>query len=196
MSYACFLLARKTKKMKDAEAALKLLADEDPEAREQREAQYVSEYLLRLNAALTRDGKDAVYDEFFELMGEMDDATPLGDRVNLFLRVERLLDGYPDLAGEFLVFLGEDAAFALNRHEEYSYVTSAREFLRCVELHFSGQPHHVQKIGKVLGQIATGREDDITKENVKQAVLPLLKGNSYLIDLFTSLLPCEPPPDR
>ncbi|CAG0915490.1 unnamed protein product [Notodromas monacha] len=186
---------RKSKKIKETEASLKMLADEDPEVEEQRDDQLVYQFLFKLHETLSQDGKDHVYSQFYKIMLEFDDAAPLVDRIKFFHRVETFLDGYPDLVSEFLTFVGADVAFALDRYEEYSYAQTMREFLRCLEVHFAQQPQHVQKITKAITQLSSGETDLVTKQNVRSIVQPLLRGNPHLLDLFTSLLRCEQPPE-
>lgn len=59
---------------------------------------------------------------------------------------------------------------------------------------YSKQPKQIQNIQTSLTALST--QANVTISDVKSAIVPMLKGNSYLTDCFLQLLPQEEIPDR
>lgn len=62
------------------------------------------------------------------------------------------------------------------------------------QIYFEKQPQQMQKIYTNLS--ALSNQASISVGDVRSAILPLLKGNSLLIDNFLALLPHEKPAER
>lgn len=58
---------------------------------------------------------------------------------------------------------------------------------------FAKQPQHLRKVHASWARLA--ETPDITLETVRSTILPLLRGNSFLVESFLGLFPSEQPPE-
>ena len=65
---------------------------------------------------------------------------------------------------------------------------------RLFQIYFEKQPQQVQKIYTYLSTLCN--TSDVSVGDVCSAIVPLLKGNSLLIENFMALLPHEKPAER
>ncbi|RZF46058.1 hypothetical protein LSTR_LSTR004771 [Laodelphax striatellus] len=111
---------------------------------------------------------------------------------DLYGKVNDILKDTPDLEQEFLAFLLPEQAMEVGRFIDHLCVVSMRNFFRKLEVCFAKQPHQMRKIYETLSRLS--EQADVTLEQVKTAIVPLLKGNAILIDCFLQLFPSERPP--
>lgn len=117
------------------------------------------------------------------------------DAVDIYNKVvDILIPSYCELAEEFLLFLNEIQANAVGKVLPYHMVKNMTLFLQKVDLYFQDKPFHVKRIYKTLTDL--GKKDSVTLDDIKKAILPLIKGNEYLMDLFLQNFVNEHPPDR
>jgi len=67
------------------------------------------------------------------------------------------------------------------------------EFI-CVQVFFGKQPQHLRKIYSCWSSLADN--PNLTLEDVRSTIIPLLKGNKLLEESFIELLPGAMPPER
>jgi hypothetical protein len=63
-----------------------------------------------------------------------------------------------------------------------------------LQMYFEKQPQQMRKFYAALSSLCD--QGDVSLTDVRSTILPLLKGNSVLIDNFLNLLPQEKPPER
>lgn len=61
-------------------------------------------------------------------------------------------------------------------------------------MYFKDQPMQLRKIYRSLTDLSASM--DVSMDRVRNAILPLLKGNKLLTDWFLQIFPCERPPER
>ncbi len=173
---------------------------------------YAQAYFCKVTQVLKQDNPVA-YNEFLTALKDFEsqlDSIPLK---NLYAKVEEILKPYPDLLDEFVNFLSpEDAALCGRQFEFYLYC-SMREFfsklkvvnlthsqnysyIKCVkfgvQIHFKDKPAQLRRVLKALQQVESSESP--TVNDIKHAILPLLKGNSLLTQTFLQLFPDDSPP--
>lgn len=128
-----------------------------------------------------------------EVLNNHDEKTD--SSTDLYGKVESILrPKHPDLADEFLTFLTPAEAKAVGKLIPHFVLNNMSLFLRKLEIYFKDQPSHVRKIYRSLNELEACV--DVTMENVKNTILPLLKGNKLLTDWFLQIFPKERPPER
>lgn len=118
-----------------------------------------------------------------------------GDAVKLYKKVEVVLrPKYEELADEFLLFLREKEAAAVNKLVPWIRMNNRSKFLRKLEVYFKDQPSQLGKIYKCLTELS--QTVDISMDKIKNTLIPMFKGNQVLIDLFLQNFLDERPPPR
>ncbi|XP_033111775.1 GON-4-like protein [Anneissia japonica] len=108
--------------------------------------------------------------------------------------IKNVLAGQEELIEDFTAFLDPKQAVecgVLMSHLEFS---KARLFLREVEVHFQKQSGHFQKILKAI--VTWGETENRTYQQLKDLLLPLLKGQPHLEQELTGLFPDDKPAEN
>ncbi|XP_021924612.1 uncharacterized protein LOC110832158 isoform X2 [Zootermopsis nevadensis] len=183
---AAKVMRKKSKQLKDMESTLALLTPDNTVVREEKSYGFAQAYFLKVKERL--EGTD-IYQEFLHIMNEF--GTSIADVSDLYKKVTAVLNQHPDLCEEFVAFLLPEQAMQCGKFMEYLMVTKMRDFFRKLEIYFEKQPQQMQKIYTNLS--ALSNQASVSVADVRSAILPLLKGNSLLIDNFLALLPHEKP---
>lgn len=114
---------------------------------------------------------------------------------NLYEKVvEAFSPKHNDLCEEFLMFLTPEQAQQIGKLVPYYMYTNMSIFLRKLELYYSNQPTQLRRIYNNFTELA--ENPDVTMEKIRSSILPLLKGNSVLINWFIQMFPQEKPPEK
>ncbi|XP_072051449.1 uncharacterized protein [Amphiura filiformis] len=183
----------KTKLKKDLESTVVLLDPEivskDP-LREERDDSFSKAYLKSVKEALKDDLPK--YIEFLRVLNNFtDEEEP--DMVKLYYNVCAVLADHTDLIEEFTAFLPQEVASQCGVLIPNLEFAKARLFLRQVEVHFSKQPTHFQKILSLI--IEWGSNEERTNQQLKDLILPQLNSQPHLKQEFSLLFPDNIPPE-
>ncbi|PSN49695.1 hypothetical protein C0J52_05320 [Blattella germanica] len=176
------------KQLRDMEASVTLLTPDDSLVREEKSYGFAQAYFLKVKERL--EGTE-LYHAFLHTMNEF--GTSIIEVTDLYQKITALLSQHPDLSEEFLAFLLPEQAMQCGKLMEYLMITKMRDFLRRLEIYFEKQPQQMRKFYSALTTLCG--QANVTVADVRTVVLPLLKGNSLLIDNFLNLLPYEKPPE-
>ncbi|CAG0899313.1 unnamed protein product, partial [Darwinula stevensoni] len=159
----------------------------DPAHQEEKEAVIAEAYYDKLRTNLDRLAMKELQDAILQF--------ETGSRSvrDIYREVQRVLRPHPDLLYEFAAFLTPEQAMECGVYQDLLFLNRVHSFLVSLHVMFASQPSHLHKISKTLMQAKKACASD---EQLKKAVLPLLKGNQYLIEEFLLLLPKEKPPER
>ncbi|XP_069685710.1 uncharacterized protein [Periplaneta americana] len=181
-------MKKKTKQMRDMQSTLALLQPEIPEVREEKSYGFAQAYFLKVKERL--EGTD-VYHEFLHTMNEF--GTSIVDVCDLYRKLTAVLNQHPDLSEEFLAFLLPEQAMKCGKLMEYLIITKMKDFFRKLEIFFAKQPQQMRKFYANLSALSS--QPNVSVTDIRTALLPLLKGNSFLVDNFLELLPQDRPPE-
>ncbi|XP_035209402.1 GON-4-like protein isoform X2 [Stegodyphus dumicola] len=183
---------KRNKLQRDLEASLTLLQpnliENDPK-KEEREALFANSYLLRVTEALKNDSETC--EKFLKVLCKHQYSAR--SPVKLYFELKEILKDYPGLADDFIAFLHPEQAKDCGKYKEYVILRKIREFLRKIEIHFSNQPQHLLKILKTFAQLR--RQTDLTSSVVLNALQPLLRNQSHLMEELSHLCPDASPPE-
>ncbi|XP_022189621.2 GON-4-like protein [Nilaparvata lugens] len=178
---------RRGKAIKNLEQSIKQLERDSKPLRDEKDLTFAQAYLVKASEQL----EPHVYTRFVKTLSEFE-ASRGDSMAELYRNVNDILKNTPDLEQEFLAFLLPEQAMEVGRFIDHLCVVSMRDFFRKLEVCFAKQPHQMRKIYETLSRLS--EQTDVTLEQVKTAVVPLLKGNAILIDCFLQLFPSERPP--
>ncbi|XP_039219072.1 GON-4-like protein [Crotalus tigris] len=169
---------------KDASKLLLLydnnILERDP-LREQKDFAFAQAYLNRVREALRLvPGK---YEEFLRNIYEFENNLQKQTAVDLYARLQILLQDWPQLLTDFAAFLLPEQALECGLFEEQQAFEKSRTFLRRLEICFAENPSHHQKIIKVLQNCAECVPQEIVE--LKNQMWQLLKGHDHLQDEFS-----------
>ncbi|KFM58845.1 GON-4-like protein, partial [Stegodyphus mimosarum] len=183
---------KRNKLHRDLEASLILLQpnliENDPK-KEEREALFANSYLLRVTEALKNDPETC--EKFLKVLCKHQYSAR--SPVKLYFELKEILKDYPCLVDDFIAFLHPEQAKDCGKYKEYVILRKIREFLRKIEIHFSNQPQHLLKILKTFAQLR--RQTDLTSSVVLNALQPLLRNQSHLMEELSHLCPDASPPE-
>ncbi|XP_052863145.1 uncharacterized protein LOC128269782 [Anopheles cruzii] len=159
---------------------------------DEKDATFAFNYFEKVEETLLAAGRLDLFERFEELIKNFNENE---DRPTLLYRqIEDLLSaGYPELVDMFLTFLLPAQAVEVGRFMEHFILTNMSDFLEKLNLFFAKQPSQVKKIYACLNELSN--EPNVTMEQVKLRILPLLKGSTLLSEWFLQLFPTEPPPE-
>nr|XP_018906709.1 PREDICTED: uncharacterized protein LOC109036792 [Bemisia tabaci] len=172
---------KRRKQLKD----LAVLVSADDACQKEREQNFAANYFNKLKEQL----EPAVFVKVLELLSDFDGTSE--GVINLFQDISSLLP--PSLAKEFLCFLTPDQAHLCGKFMDHFILSKMIEFFRKFEICFAKQPQMVRKFYDVLCQLASS--EDVSLQQVREAVLPLLKTKNFLMEYFLQLFPSEKPSD-
>lgn len=194
------------------------MADEDPN--QPRSDSYAQVYFMKVRNRLEPQDP-AAYKEFVTTLGHFQSTS--GSTVDLYRKVETILSGHPDLMDEFVLFLSpEEAAMCGAQFQHFLYVRMRDFFTKLkvrssffpsfrsfplmdangchrfcgllFQIHFKDSPSQLKRTLKALQQVESSASP--SANDIKNAVLPILKGNGHLTQVFLQLFPDDPPPLR
>lgn len=183
-----------TKKMRnkmkrDSEIRKKLLDPQIMETDEQKEGREIAFSKMFLqNAKKVFQNTPNKYVELLNYFKDFSEDSNQG-LVDLCEKVFTLLEDHPKLILQFTAFLPLSTARELKRLQESLEFVKVRLFLRQVEVYFSKQQSHYQKI---ISTILDWEEDQLPPAAMlKENILPLLKGQPQLLQSFLCLFADE-----
>ncbi|CAH0551760.1 unnamed protein product [Brassicogethes aeneus] len=166
-------------------ANIAICSPEDPELDTQKSEMFAMAYYDKLRESLELEH----YHQIMQILNDHE----TGDAVDLYKKVEKLLrPKYSDLADEFLLFLRDREAAAVGQLIPWIQMNTRSKFLKKLELFFKDQPAQLRKIFKCLTELS--ESVDVSMEKVKTTLIPMLKGNTVLVDLFLQNFMSEAPP--
>ncbi|XP_058449807.1 uncharacterized protein LOC131429599 [Malaya genurostris] len=159
---------------------------------ENKDANYAYNFFEKVEETLLAENKHSQYETFLEILQTFNERE---DRVaDLYYKIENLLVAdHPELVDLFLTFLLPGQAAEVGKFLEHFILTNANDFLAKLNIYFAKQPSQIKKVYSCINDLSN--ESDVTMEQIKSRILPLLKGNPLLIDWFLQLFPPEKPPE-
>ncbi|BES99934.1 Gon-4-like (Hypothetical protein) [Nesidiocoris tenuis] len=152
-----------------------------PEAAEEEpDNHYAEAYFSKVKSALD----EATFQRFIAILSNVSDEP--GCVISLYRELESLLANFPELVDDFVGLLTPHQALSIGKLQEYKLITRSLAFFKKLE------GNHLTRLIHALEQLNSN--PSVTPEQVKSAVLPLLKGHGPLADHFLHLLPNEKPP--
>ncbi|KAL1375105.1 hypothetical protein pipiens_017701, partial [Culex pipiens pipiens] len=162
------------------------------EQAEEKDVNYAYNFFEKVEETLLAENKHAQYEKFLEILQSFNEKE---DRVaDLYRKMEELFLGeHPELCDLFLTFLLPGQAAEVGKFFEHFILTNANDFLAKLNIYFAKQPSQIKKIYSSLNDLSN--EPNVSMEQIKARILPLLKGNPFLIEWFIQLFPEEKPPE-
>lgn len=153
---------------------------------------YAHAYFNKVKERLTQNSPED-YNLFLATLSDHDESS---DSVtDLYSKVTAILSPkHPDLCEEFITFLTPAQAKEIEKLIPYYMLSKMATFLRKLETYYNKQPAQIRKIYNSLVELSG--QDGVNIDLVKTTILPLLKGNTYLIDYFLQIFSEEKPPQR
>ncbi|XP_055541136.1 uncharacterized protein LOC129727367 [Wyeomyia smithii] len=157
---------------------------------ENQDANYAYNFFEKVEETLLGENKHAEYEKFLQILQNFNQKE---DRVaDLYYRIEKLLSAdHPEFVDLFLTFLLPGQAAEVGKFFEHFILTNANDFLAKLNIYFAKQPSQIKKVYSCINELS--QEPDVTMEQIKSRILPLLKGNPLLIEWFLQLFPPEKP---
>lgn len=181
---------KKSKYIRDVETSLSLLLPDSIDVAEEKAFSFAQAYFLKVKEML--EGKDSeTYQQFLETLNDF--GSKIATVPDLYKKVSSVLHSYPDLVSEFVVFLLPEQAMECGKLMEYLMLTKMSNFFRRLEVYFKRQPQQLRKIYTALTLLST--QTNVTLNDVRSAIIPLLRGNSFLIESLLEILPQDHLPD-
>ncbi|GLH08211.1 GON-4-like protein [Gryllus bimaculatus] len=179
---------KKPKQIRDLEKTLNCLLSDNEQIKDEKAFAFAQSYFLKVTETL--HGKDdATYSEFMRTMNDF--GVTIFDATELYKKVTNIFEKYPDLSEEFLAFLLPEQAMQCGKFMEYIILTKMRSFCRKLELYYSKQPSHLRKIYSSLSTLASNNKASV--DDLKNTILPLIRNNTLLVNMFLELMPTEAP---
>ncbi|XP_013137032.1 PREDICTED: uncharacterized protein LOC106102166 [Papilio polytes] len=151
----------------------------------------VRSYYRKVQLRFTSNSSPAnKFPQFQELLKKFDPTkeTP----VDLYRQVEQLFgDEHKDIVEEFLLFLKPGQAAEVGRFMDHFVIVQMTNFINELRITLARKPTVLRKI---LREMTNGVNCG-TSESMKSRILPHLRSNPRLIQMFKSLFPDERPPD-
>uniref|UniRef100_A0A182PTC6 Uncharacterized protein n=1 Tax=Anopheles epiroticus TaxID=199890 RepID=A0A182PTC6_9DIPT len=165
---------------------------EDYRSMDDKDATYAFNYYEKVEETLLSSGRADLLERFEQILRNFDETQ---DRVAvLYYQIEDLLgESFPQLVDTFLTFLLPGQAAEVGKFMEHFILTNMGDFLEKLNVFFAKQPSQIKKVYACLNELSN--EEDVTMEQVKLKVLPLLKGSTLLTEWFLQLFPGERPPE-
>ncbi|XP_053677993.1 uncharacterized protein LOC128728359 [Anopheles nili] len=159
---------------------------------EDKDAMYAFNYYEKVEETLLGADRTDLLERFEQILKNFDE---FEDRVSLlYYKIEELLgESFPQLVDMFLTFLLPGQAAEVGKFMEHFMLTNMTDFLEKLNIFFAKQPSQIKKVHACLNELSN--EPNVTMDQVKLKVLPLLKGSTLLSEWFLQLFPSERPPD-
>ncbi|XP_046632083.1 uncharacterized protein LOC124311787 isoform X2 [Daphnia pulicaria] len=163
------------------------MADDDPV--QPRSDAYAQIYFMKVRSRLEQSNPVA-FKEFFTTLGQFQSSS--GSFLELYRKIETILKDNMDLLEEFVLFLSPEAAAQCGVQFQHFLYVRMREFFSKLKIHFKDSPSQLKRTLKTLQQVESSASPNINE--IKNAILPLLKGNAHLTQGFLQLFPDDAPP--
>ncbi|KAL1513123.1 hypothetical protein ABEB36_002583 [Hypothenemus hampei] len=176
---------KKNKLRKEFLSNLSIATPDSPETEKVKNEKFALVYYEKLCDTL--ESQD--YIKIMQILNDFES----GDVIDLYNKVQKILrPNYEELAEDFLFFLREKEAAAVGKLIPWLELQARVKFIRKLEIAFKEQPTQLKKIYNTL--IEFTKTDNFSMEKIKMVLLPMLKGNKILIDLFLQNFKDEHPP--
>uniref|UniRef100_A0A182QZI2 Myb-like domain-containing protein n=1 Tax=Anopheles farauti TaxID=69004 RepID=A0A182QZI2_9DIPT len=164
----------------------------DYHSMEEKDAIFAFNFYEKVEETLLASDRTDLLERFEQILRNFDESE---DRVaSLYYQVEDLLgETYPQLVDMFLTFLLPGQAAEVGKFFEHFILANMGDFLEKLNIFFAKQPSQIKKIHACLTDLSN--EPNVTMDQVKMKVLPLLKGSTLLTEWFLQLFPGERPPE-
>ncbi|XP_049282001.1 uncharacterized protein LOC125763192 [Anopheles funestus] len=165
---------------------------DDYQSMDDKDACYAFNYYEKVEETLLASDRADLLERFEQILRDFDE---IEDRVSsLYYQIEDLLgESFPQLVDAFLTFLLPGQAAQVGKFFEHFILTNMGDFLEKLNVFFAKQPAQIKKIHACLNELSN--ESEVTMDQVKLKVLPLLKGSTLLTEWFLQLFPGERPPE-
>ncbi|XP_023037776.1 uncharacterized protein LOC6640489 [Drosophila willistoni] len=185
--------ARNRKANRQEEMLRHMLQPDSRNEANRKDAIFAHNFYDKVEEALLNADRLDDCQKFNKLLQNFD---PKKDKVaDLYLKVEKLLlPDLPELAEVFLNFLLPAEAAELGKFFEHFMITNAHNFINKLNIYFCKQPAQIRKIYACLSELA--ELPSVSMKKVENRIMPLLKGNQFLIDWFVQQFPQAKPPKR
>lgn len=107
---------------------------------------------------------------------------------------ELFLPEYPELAQIFLNFLLPSDAAEVGKFFEHFMLKNMTTFVNKLNIFFNKQPAQIRKIYNCISDLS--KETNLDMNRIEMKILPLLKGNPFLIEWFQQQFQQSTPPER
>ncbi|XP_023301038.2 uncharacterized protein LOC111683217 [Lucilia cuprina] len=170
-----------------------MLLPDTPEEANRKDAIYAFNFYEKVEEAFKASNKLEDCKKFNAILKAFD---PKKDKVSdLYYKLEKLfLPDHPELAQVFLTFLLPSEAAEIGKFFEHFMINNMTTFINKLNIYFNKQPAQIRKIYNCLNDLA--EDPDVTMKKVESKIIPLLKGNQFLIDWFMQQFPQNTPPER
>ncbi|XP_017049833.1 uncharacterized protein LOC108093948 [Drosophila ficusphila] len=186
--------AAKLKRANRQEELLRhMLKPDSAEESNRKDAIFALNFYDKVEEALLNADRIEDCRKFNSLLQNFD---PRQEKVSsLYLKVEQiLLPDHPELAEVFLNFLLPAEAAEIGKFFEHFMISNATNFINKLNIYFSKQPAQIRKIYACLSELA--ELPNVSMKKVENKIMPLLKGNQFLVDWFVQQFPQGKPPKR
>ncbi|XP_073813487.1 gon-4 like protein muscle wasted [Musca autumnalis] len=170
-----------------------MLLPDTPEETNRKDAIYAFNFYEKVEEAFRASNRPDDCKKFNTILKTFD---PKKDKVSdLYYKLEKLfLPDHPELAQVFLTFLLPSEAAEIGKFFEHFMITNMTTFINKLNIYFNKQPAQIRKIYNCLNELAD--DPDVTMKKIESKIIPLLKGNQFLIDWFMQQFPKSTPPER
>ncbi|XP_065369524.1 uncharacterized protein mute [Calliphora vicina] len=186
--------ARQVRKLNRQEENFRhMLLPDTPEEVNRKDAIYAFNFYEKVEEAFKASNKPEDCKKFNAILKSFD---PKKDKVSdLYYKLEKLfLPDHPELAQVFLTFLLPSEAAEIGKFFEHFMINNMTTFINKLNIYFNKQPAQIRKIYNSLNDLA--EDPDVNMKKVETKIIPLLKGNQFLIDWFMQQFPQNTPPER
>uniref|UniRef100_A0A0P4XQK3 GON-4 protein n=1 Tax=Daphnia magna TaxID=35525 RepID=A0A0P4XQK3_9CRUS len=156
------------------------MADDDPS--QPRSDAYAQIYFMKVRNRLEQQNPLA-FKEFVTTLGHFQSSSC--STLELYRKMESILKDHLDLMEEFVLFLSPEAAAQCGVQFQHFLYVRMREFFSKLKIHFKDSPLQLKRTLKTLQQIESSPSPNVS--DIKNALLPLLKGNAHLTQAFLQL---------
>ncbi|XP_046453130.1 uncharacterized protein LOC124200844 isoform X2 [Daphnia pulex] len=146
-------------------------------------------YFTKVKSRLEQSNPVA-FKEMCSIMGQFQSSS--NSFLELYRKIEYILKDNMDLLEEFILFLSPEAAALCGVQFQHFLYVRMREFFSKLKIHFKDSPSQLKRTLKTLQQVESNASPNIN--DIKNAILPLLKGNAHLTQGFLQLFPDDVPP--
>ncbi|XP_075169020.1 gon-4 like protein muscle wasted [Haematobia irritans] len=170
-----------------------MLLPDTPDEANRKDAIYAFNFYEKVEEAFKSSNRADDCKKFNSILKSFD---PKKDKVSdLYNNLEKLfLPDHPELAQVFLTFLLPSDAAEIGKFFEHFMITNMTTFINKLNVYFNKQPAQIRKIYNCLNELS--EDPDVTMKKIETRIIPLLKGNQFLIDWFMQQFPKSSPPER
>ena len=145
-------------------------------------------YFIKIRNRLEQQNP-AAFKDFVTTLGHFQSSSC--STSELYTKLVPILRDHQDLIEEFVPFLSPEAAAQCGVQFQHFLYVRMREFFSKLKIHFKDTPSQLKRILKTLQLVASSPSPNV--DDIKNAILPLLKGNTHLSQAFLQLFPDDAP---